>query len=234
MYFKGVIYRLHVQSRHIGDDRAVMRYNSMSKGLRSFESVAAQEAVIEKRRHAKHLAWCRSTQNVGDAVQPERTETTIDGEDLYNDCSDTLTLWLESSTKEELSFLKNRDKKDYAMDELRQEGIFDLREYIRGHRSRKASPKKAVATGSHVSASGAVKKPNAQREVFEPRRQAHKSLKAPQAALREREELRRWYDSKKALAWHDELRKRGIRPVPGRKVDMVQLLVEDDKRVVKM
>ncbi|KAJ4379560.1 hypothetical protein N0V86_004741 [Didymella sp. IMI 355093] len=156
MYFKGLVYRSHVQSHLIGHDRAVMRYNNMSEGLQSLKSMAAQEAVIEERWHAKYLAWCRSMQNVNDAAQPKRTKTPINGKDLYNDCSDTLTQWLEISTEEELSFLKNPDSKDDDMDELRQEGIFNLCEYIRGHRSCKASPKKAIATGSYVSASGAV------------------------------------------------------------------------------
>lgn len=84
----------------------------------------------------------------------------------------------------------------------------------------------------HMSKSGQVEKPKAQREKTERRLKAHKSLKPPQAALRERDELRRWYDSKTASALQDELRKREIKFVWGRKAEWIQLLVEDDKKVI--
>lgn len=62
------------------------------------------------------------------------------------------------------------------------------------------------------------------------RLRAHESLKPPQASLRERDELQRWYTRKKAPGLKDELRQRGIRPVTSKKVETIGVSVENDKK----
>jgi hypothetical protein len=161
-----------------------------------------------------------------------------DGDDDHAEQSKTLTQWLGQSRKAELlSLLRNRTDN---LDKLTQEGAIDLREYILASpdatKEPKRTQKKTVVaaknvTATHVAASGAVKKWNVG-EVTERRLQTHKSSKPPQAVLRERDELRSWHDSKTTPALKDELRKRVIRFVRGRKADSVQLLVDDDRKAV--
>lgn len=230
-FFKGIVHRSHAQ-RRLGDDTLTTRSNNMLEEPRSLESIALQEAVIEKRDHAKYMKWSQARVNANLSAERKEGDGTEISTDKYTEQSDTLAQWLEHSTKEELlSFLRSRNDDNDNMDDLMYEGAIDLREYILGNRNAKKTPKNAIATVSHIAASGAVKKPNAHREKTEQRLQAHKSLKPPQAALRDREELRRWYYSKQAPALQDELRKRGIKPARGRKADMINRLVEDDKKI---
>ncbi|KAF2627214.1 hypothetical protein BU25DRAFT_469657 [Macroventuria anomochaeta] len=240
IYFKGIVYRSLARQHLTSDDLLVTRYDKMANEPRSLQSVALKEEAIERREHAKYVAWSRSLAAVSIEAQAREAEKMAKSVGLYTVASDTLMQWIDTSTKEELlAWLeKNGDERD-NMDTLRHEGIFDLREYFLNRCDakraiRKKATKKSPAKAKDLSVRAdstqpVVKKPDPRRDAIEQRLQAHKSLKPPQAALRERDELRRWYDSKKAHDLKDELRERGIRPVPSKKVDMIVLLVEDDK-----
>jgi hypothetical protein len=54
-------------------------------------------------------------------------------------------------------------------------------------------------------------------------------LRPAGAAQNSREALQEWYEGKKAPELKAEVSRRGIKPVPSRKVDLVALLVDDDE-----
>jgi hypothetical protein len=233
-YFKGTVYRsLHPPTDP--DQLLLTRHNNLAQGPRSLLNIALLEEAIEAREHNKYMAWSRSLHAAAEveAAAVKEAEKAAQKQGVYARPSDTLTGWIEGSTKEELlAWLeRNGDSKD-DMEVLRFEGIFDLREYIlhrrRGQRET-LSAKKVIIAEQKVMKEG-KKKGDPHRDVTAQRLRDHTSVKPPQAALREREELARWYDSKKAPELKDEIRLRGIRPVPGRKADMVVVLVEDDKK----
>lgn len=239
-YFKGIVYRIAVRQQLTGDEELAVRNKNLAAGPRSLESVALAEEAVEQREHAKYMAYSQSQGALRDASSTAALRMKAQNTDLYIEQSDTLTRWIETSTKEELlSWLEKRGNERDDMDELRQEGIFDLRDYILHSRHAQKTPKNPKAA-SHSSRSCAkpsqqspppeVKKRNVRAIVAGLRVQAHESLKPPQAALRQREELRRWYDCRKVPDLKDECRQRKIRPVPATKVALVAVLVEDDKK----
>lgn len=229
-YFKGVAYR--TQTRLTDPDQGPPK---PLERPRSLLSIALEEEATEKREHAKYLFWSRSTHPIPSVAQTLEAKNVAKSLALYTEQSDTLTTWIESSTKEELlAWLSRNGNENDDMDTLRHEGIFDLREYVLHKRSSRAVPKSqksAVAKSTTLPAGEKEMKHTTPRlEALERRLQNHASIKPPQAALRQREELTRWYESMKAPVLKHELRARGVRPVPGRKGDMVIALVEDDKK----
>ena len=65
------------------------------------------------------------------AVETKGADMMAKSVGLYAEQSDTLTQWIESSTKEELlAWLGWNGNDGDNLDSLHQEGIFDLREYI--------------------------------------------------------------------------------------------------------
>lgn len=234
-YFKGIVYRSAIRQQLTGADELAVRKNNLAMGPRSLESIALREEVIEKRDHARYLEWCCSRTPIGDTPAVRPLTKVNKSTDLYTEPSNTVAEWLASSTKEELlSWLQKRDNLRDNMEELRQMGIFDLREYILCRQHAQNAPKKATISshGNAEPSSPEPKKQNAKPSSADLRLQAHKNLKPPQAALRQREELRRWYECRRVPELKDECRQRGIKPLPNRKADMVTVLVEDDKRGV--
>lgn len=239
-YFKGIVYHSISRRQLSGDDEATVRHDNMTKQPRSLLSVALEEEAIEKREHTKYMAWSKSLVDVVATSQSRSVNETARSTGLNATESNTLRRWIEGSTKDQLlAWLERNGDESDDMSILLREGIFDLREYMMNKRNRKkvAKVQKTPAARSDR-ASADLTKPSSctksggpHRDTIEQRLQAHRSLKPPQAALRERDELRRWYDSKRAPELKDELRHRGIRPVPSKKVDLVRSLVEDDKKV---
>lgn len=235
-YFKGIVYRVAVRYGLTGENEVTVRQNNMASRPRSLESIALVEEAYEQRYHAKYMEWCKSITTRTTAT-PMRTagETARETTALYSEESDTLTRWIESSTKEELLawFAKHGTEQD-DLDNLMHMGIFDLRHYIVERRNAKKTTKKSVAPPKHGDISDGTSKLSAAAAKAQAARKAlvqkQTSIKPPQAALRQREELRRWYDSKKAPELKEEVRYRGIIPVPKRKHDMIDVLVADDKK----
>ncbi|KAH6613871.1 hypothetical protein C7974DRAFT_66085 [Boeremia exigua] len=243
LYFKGIVHRCAVRQNLTGEDEQVTRRNNLMQGPRSLESIALAEEAIEQREHARFMSWSRSRAAITNVPPPKYPRNKAKGVNHFAGESDTAEKWLNNSTKEELiAWLEKRNNPQDNMDELRRAGIFDLREHIL-HRNtaqptRKPStayPIAAPVRAEHndtATASPQDKKSSSQKNVFDQRIQAHKSLKPPQAALRQREELRRWYAQSKAPELRDELRQRGIKPMHKIKVDLIEMLVEDDKKEV--
>lgn len=240
-YFKGIVYRSAARQHLTGDGELVTRYNNTASGPRSLESIAKEEEAVGRREHAKYIGWSRTLGAGLAAAAAREADKLMTSGDVYAEKSDTLMQWVAGNTKEELlGWLEKRGDEGDNMEELRQKGIFDLREYILNRRNAKKATKKMPPAAEYVSvpananqlssSSAKTKKPNTRCDATEQRVQAHKSLKPLQAALRAREEPKRWYDSKKAPGLKDELRQRSIRLVPRKKVDMIELLVEDDKK----
>ncbi|KAF9694420.1 hypothetical protein EKO04_007670 [Ascochyta lentis] len=242
IYFRGFVYRALHKPTDL-EKLLTVRHNNLTRGPRSLHSIAIEEELIEARDHAKYLAWWRSRHPITAAAAIHEAEKAARNLGLYATESDTLTSWIEGSTKEELlSWLERNGNEEDDMETLRHEGIFDLREYVTTRRSgmkaQKARAKKCTATTSTAEpspltkSSTTIKKPDSRTDIITQRVQAHASVKPPQAALRQREELTRRYDSMKTPLLKDELRQRGIRPVPSRKANVITLLVEDDKKRV--
>lgn len=241
-YFKGVVYRAAIRQQLTGDEELVVRSNNMVSGPRSLESIALAEEEIEMREQAEYMAFCQSRTAINDVLLTNTSMKAAKKTSSYSEPSNTLAQWLETSTKEELlSWLEKRNNTRDDMDKLRQAGIFDLRDYILHSRHARPTPKKSAAPSRKSSADAAttgqscipeLMKQSAQSIACGLRLQAHKSLKPPQAALRQREELRKWYECRKAPELKDECRQRGLRPLPAKKAAMVEALVEDDKKGV--
>src|SRR5690242_2512372 len=99
------------------------------------------------------------------------------------------------------------------MDKLRRAGIFDLRDYILHSRHTRPTPKKPAAPSRKSPADAETTRQSC---IPEPRKQSAQSIACglslqPQAALRQREELRKWYECRKAPELKDKCRHRGLR-----------------------
>ncbi|KAL1605464.1 hypothetical protein SLS59_003266 [Nothophoma quercina] len=103
----------------------------MADGPRSLLRVAIEEETVERREQTKYTAWIRSMAAASAAVETKGADMMAKSVGLYAEQSDTLTQWIESSTKEELlAWLGWNGNDGDNLDSLHQEGIFDLREYI--------------------------------------------------------------------------------------------------------
>ncbi|KAJ4350710.1 hypothetical protein N0V95_004496 [Ascochyta clinopodiicola] len=239
-YFKGFVHR-SIHEPADNDRLLVKRYNNLARGPRSLHNIAVEEERIEARDHADYMAWSRSRYTSAAAAvaadATHETEKAVVSNGLYAKESDTLTTWIEESTKEELlSWIERNGNEKDDIEALRHEGIFDLRKYMMHRRTKKPASKakaqKSTATTQHTSSPAHNKTPDPRADATARRIQAYTSVKPPQAARRQREELTRWYDAMKTPLLKDELRKRGVKPVPSRKVDVIALLVENDKKGV--
>ncbi|KZM25518.1 uncharacterized protein EKO05_0008942 [Ascochyta rabiei] len=234
-YFKRFVYRsLHEPT---DSNQILIRQHNLARGPRSLHSIAVEEERIESREHQNYMDWSRSRHTVAAAAANEGAETAVEGMDLYAEESDIATSWVEGSTKEELlAWLERNGNERDDMETLQHGSVFDLREYMMHRRSNETASmvnvQQSIATAQLPSSSPPllVKTPEPRATLLRQRIKAHTSVKPPQAALREPEELTRWYNALKVPLLKDELHQRGIKPVPSKKSNIVALLVEDDTK----
>jgi hypothetical protein len=134
-YFNGIFYRSLSRQHLNNEEELATRHNNLAPGPRFLLSVVLEEVIIEKRSHAQYMAWSRSTQAIDMEAKTHETNKTAKSIMMYSEKSDTLSAWIEGSTKEGLlAWLERNRNEGDDMTTLRQESIFDLRKYIM-HRS---------------------------------------------------------------------------------------------------
>jgi hypothetical protein len=173
---------------------------------RSLEPIAIEEEKISKAQHAKYLHWCSTSQpkapiDPGLARKSKR-KYAADTESTY--LHDTLN----SMNKDQLiAWLKqkNQDVDSEDIRDMQYQSMEEIREYIIKMRGTVVpQTKKAKLSDGKV-------------------------LKAPSdVVIRVKQALAALYKESKAPELKAEVSRRGLRPVPTKKADMVKVLVRND------